>query len=492
MKLVEVFVIFASSILYSSEGLNVLFVPPCYGGRFVTMASLFGPVCKTHNCTIVETAKLCASKLKPYREKLSFQVIEKHGMPEEITLKGNLEFMLTLGANQIEWMNFIYQALSEILEDNPHFFDLILADQVFPGTMIAAEKFDIPVVVQTPGVPAGVENLPGKLHMTIADLMLKKFLYKSFRDHLGKMRAQNGLTRLSDHGGFLMFEYASHFPLIIPTSPSFYPKPDKSVEHIYIGALRSKNYLPKLDKELENSINNSNKDVVYLSLGTHSTMDKETFSKLVENFSKSNDYRIIFSLSTGLGKLATEIGASANFSQNILLTGYISQFALLGHPKVTIFITHCGLGAVIDILKQKKPAVFVPQLFDQFQNALQLEKLNAGVRATELSFGILDTAIQKVRSNYEVHVNEIEKLSREFSEYEKEDLILHFLEEVASRKRTTIQYDLSFQLTGSKYHYAWNCFVCLSYFLVTLFLFLIVKSVYEWIKKKNSDKEKLN
>ena len=110
-------VILAAFLLNEASALNILFFIPCYGGHFGTLSTLLVPLCKTNNCTVFESAKLCEKKLESFRKIVNFEVIKNHGLPDEYSIRDSLEFSFDVSSHRIELYEFGYESLTEVLED---------------------------------------------------------------------------------------------------------------------------------------------------------------------------------------------------------------------------------------------------------------------------------------------------------------------------------------------------------------------------------------
>ena len=483
--------VLALSVLVSaSQCLNVLFPLMCYGGHFATMSTLFHPICTKHNCTMIETAKICAPKLKVFEGKFDYQVISAYGLRDNVDIEGEIDFLFQYCPRIKEFYVFTYDFLMKHFEENLGQYDVMISDQYFSGAIVAAEYFNIPVVIQTPGAPAGVEHVQEKWFMSVIDSLVLKLAFKSCVDWTNDKRSKLGLPSLDDQGAFLSCEYSSRFPFLIPTSPSIYPKPHEKNEYLYIGAFRNASQHQQINKELEEWMISDSRDIVYISLGTMSVVNKATFKDMVDNFYKLKDYKVIWATSSGLQKIARELGVFELFHENFYIGGYQPQFSILGHERVKMFVSHSGLGSMVDLIKQNVPTIFAPQYFDQFQNSKQMALMRLGVNIGTFDFESLDRSVKTIRSNYEEFKSNLARVSAEFAYHENPELIRNFVEEVASRKKITIKYQLPYQLSSRRHHYAWKVFVVVAAAIVLGIITLTVKCASKICRK--SGKAKIN
>ena len=368
-------------------------------------------------------------------------------------------------------------------------YDVLIVDSAFLATLIVAEKFDIPVVALSPGVPGGVGCIQDKWPVRMHELFILKPFFVKYWSWFAEKRSENNLPDIDYQGQFITTEYSDRFPMIIPTSPSLYPKPHPGIEHIYIGGLRNEHNLPKISHDLLTWIDKSDLDIIYISLGTHTSFEAEEITDLVAKIKAQNRFRFIWPLGIGLQKVAESAGLLDEKSDLIYLSDYLPQYAILGHPRVKVFVSHCGLGAMVDLVARKIPGVLMPQYSDQFSNAAKLEDLGAGVQLNSLKFELLIEAIEKVIKNYNVHRQNLDSLHSEFSEYENEEAIDNFVAKIASRKKLTMLYELPYQVNCPRYHYGWKIAV-VSALLLCLFItwsvFKFTKLVWKKVQKRKA------
>lgn len=111
--------------------------------------------------------------------------------------------------------------------------------------------------------------------------------------------------------------------------------------------------------------------VIYASLGSLINENKAFFDACIEAFGGSKYFVI---MSTGNG-IAPE--AFGKVPSNISIHSWVPQLELLKH--VSLFITHAGLGSVLDGLYFGVPLLLVPQQEEQSLTAMRVVDLKAGL-----------------------------------------------------------------------------------------------------------------
>ena len=490
------FLIFAILVIFQeSQCLNILFSVPCWGGHFGTMSSLLSPICEKHNCTLVEWAKLCERKLKPFHERINFEVIKRHGLHDEYSFDGVWHFLINFCPHLIETHTYIYKEMSAILQENPGKYDLVINDHILAGAVLAAEKFDIPVIQQTPGTMAGIEHVQDKFSQSLSEIFVLKLFFSDCWAWKYNRRALDNLPDFVDfQGHFFLNEFSDRYPFFIPGSLPLYsqPHPSQNGEFIFIGGIRNESHFKKLDQSMQSWIDKDETDIIYISLGTHSVLDPEIMKNFYENVQNQNKYRVIWSLGLGLERTAKETEIYSQNSDRILLSDYLPQYTLLGHPKVKVFVSHVGLGSIVDFVKRKVPVVAIPQFADQFANAILLENLNLAKQLKAFNFDDVNKAIAQVYQDYDFYVQNLQKLSDEFEKHEDPEMIDAFVTKIAARKKTTVKYELEYEVNCRRFHVGWKLLTFGFYAFVILVFLAVVLAVRRFCIGGFAPKSKTN
>lgn len=161
-------------------------------------------------------------------------------------------------------------------------------------------------------------------------------------------------------------------------------------------------YLAFINKKNENVINK----LIYCSLGTvlksHLNGRYKTGQKFFQNLIKiANDnpqYYFIISLEKDLQRLY--ISGTGGDLDNVLLVNFAPQFAVLKH--CDLFLTHAGLGSIIESIITSTPMLLLPlnNRWDQNGNAARIVFKGMGIKC-ELSnsMGILNQKIDLILKN---------------------------------------------------------------------------------------------
>ena len=132
-----------------------------------------------------------------------------------------------------------------------------------------------------------------------------------------------------------------------------------------VGGLHLKEPKP-FPEDLQSYMDSSPNGVVFVSFGSSlkpDQMPKEKLAIFVEAF-KNLEASIIW-------KWDAEV---ENLPKNVKISGWLPQQDLLGHPNLKVFVTHGGLGSVVEAIYHKTVMVGVPLSNDQKPNILRAKK----------------------------------------------------------------------------------------------------------------------
>uniref|UniRef100_A0A0K0FVA6 glucuronosyltransferase n=1 Tax=Strongyloides venezuelensis TaxID=75913 RepID=A0A0K0FVA6_STRVS len=153
--------------------------------------------------------------------------------------------------------------------------------------------------------------------------------------------------------------------LDIPT-----PKSPKMIEVAGIGIPKSK----PINDEFNEILNRRNKTIL-ISFGTvakSTYMDQEMKDEIIKTVKSLPDITFIWKYETPEDGLGEGI-------ENLILSKWIPQNDLLNDERLSLFITHGGMGSTTEVAFSNVPALAVPIFGDQMRNARLLERLDIGL-----------------------------------------------------------------------------------------------------------------
>ncbi|CAI2351044.1 unnamed protein product [Caenorhabditis sp. 36 PRJEB53466] len=125
------------------------------------------------------------------------------------------------------------------------------------------------------------------------------------------------------------------------------------------------------------------KNNVLISFGTNAKsiyMSDEMKEALVQTFESMPDTTFIWKYENTTVDIVKKYNRRIN---NVMLTEWMPQTALLADPRLSLFVTHGGLGSTNEVAFSGKPSVMVPVFGDQTRNARMLERHGVALLLTK-------------------------------------------------------------------------------------------------------------
>ena len=288
---------------------------------------------------------------------------------------------------------FSYDAIITDALKSEDKYDYLLIDSFFDGSELN-KIFKIPTIISVYIFPLG-EETP----------YVKKFEQKRLEPIIPVNKKFNLNIR-----DFIRVHYIADakYKLML-TSKLFHPVSKAINDSFYfIG--------PSIEERpIDNNFNfkkDENKKLVYISLGTIFNEDFEIYNHFIEAFKNWKDFQVIMSIGNYF-----DIKDIGNLPENILAFNYIPQTQLL--KQTDIFITHGGINSINEaILLNNLPIIVMPQELDQFDNAQQVEKLEAGIILDNknLNSEIIKNTVNKFIENEQKYKIGVDKICKSFKE----------------------------------------------------------------------------
>ncbi|XP_066262271.1 UDP-glycosyltransferase UGT5-like isoform X2 [Euwallacea similis] len=117
----------------------------------------------------------------------------------------------------------------------------------------------------------------------------------------------------------------------------------------------------KLPKDIQEFLDNAKHGGIYFSMGSHiksADFSAEVKKMFLNVFSKL-DLKVLWKFEDELPEKPP----------NVLIKKWVPQTDVLAHPNLKLFITHAGHGSTLETIDRGKPALMLPVIVDQFNNA---------------------------------------------------------------------------------------------------------------------------
>uniref|UniRef100_A0A0N5BI84 glucuronosyltransferase n=1 Tax=Strongyloides papillosus TaxID=174720 RepID=A0A0N5BI84_STREA len=166
------------------------------------------------------------------------------------------------------------------------------------------------------------------------------------------------------------------------------PKTPKMIEVAGIGVKD-----PKPLDEYWNKILSLRNKTILISFGTYSRtihMPEDMKKGLLESIRQLNDTTFIL-------KYEEPEDGTGKDIENLVLTKWMPQSDLLNDKRLSLFITHGGMGSITELSFRGVPALVIPIMGDQNRNAKLVERQNFGISMNKLDLKNPDILIKNIK-----------------------------------------------------------------------------------------------
>lgn len=186
----------------------------------------------------------------------------------------------------------------------------------------------------------------------------------------------------------------------------------------------------RLPEEYDRVLSLRKKNVL-ISFGTNAKsmfMSDDMKESLIKTFESMPDTTFIWKYENTTVDIVKQYNKRIN---NVMLTDWMPQTALLADPRLTLFVTHGGLGSTNEVAFSGKPSIMVPVFGDQTRNARMLERHEVALVLTKYDL----TNFKKVRGtirkmlndkSYSMKAEKLAQMLRNQPESPKEIFIKYF------------------------------------------------------------------
>lgn len=271
----------------------------------------------------------------------------------------------------------LYHSIASILQAASP--DLLLIDRaVFPA-MDFAQHHQIPYIVQTrflgnfvkPPAHAPQFGTAYSQHMTFGERLLNRLAPIALQTYLLPTMLKLNQVRKACAGGQEVHNpFEKQITIVGNTFDLEISRPLPDHVHL-VGPIFAK-VMPSLPESLQNWLDaaQSQSGVIYVAFGTLATIRAWQAQALIEGLTKTG-LQVLWSLPD------TQHSLLPPLPDSVRVELFVPQFAVLAHPAVRVFVSHCGMNSILEALYWKTPILALPLFGDQHDNAARL--LDAGV-----------------------------------------------------------------------------------------------------------------
>lgn len=274
----------------------------------------------------------------------------------------------------------MYKTLKPIFSE--HKPDLIVVDRAVTAAMDLSWQMKIPCIIQSRFLGNFVQtpsNLPGygtsySIKMNrwekIINRLRQLWILPQFLPALKKLNQVRkdccGCQNLPDHFSQNLIIAGTYFGIEIPRP---IPPLVKMVGPIFPQKIEP--ISPSLKEWLE--AGEEDTVVIYIAFGTLVTLEPWQAKALVEGLTHPQ-YRVLWSIPKPQQCCLPPLPPSFQ------IESFVPQQAVLSHPTIRVFVSHCGMNSINESLYFGKPILALPFLGDQYYNAARLLDLGVALK----------------------------------------------------------------------------------------------------------------
>jgi MGT family glycosyltransferase len=160
---------------------------------------------------------------------------------------------------------------------------------------------------------------------------------------------------------------------------------------------------PPIAGDLETWFAEQTRPIVYVAFGTMHEFTESSCKNLLEQLECLTDAAVLWSLPTDQQKNLDGMTIA------VRLESFVPQYAVLKHPKVATFVTHCGSNSVSEAILAEVPLVCCPMKADQPSNAARIQSAGIGIVAHGGVRGV-GSAVRAMLDDLGTHSKHIQKV----------------------------------------------------------------------------------
>ena len=264
-------------------------------------------------------------------------------------------------------------------------FDLLITSVFYHTGAFLADKYDCPIMLVSPPGPISfvMDRTGNTINLSVQPSSMTRYIeplsfLQRIENHMARFGELTWMKWLANSVNEYLHQelgkHTRHSHDIIRDRLSVILSASHPVTHgawpylpnfIELGGLHLRG--PKtLPEDLKKFMDSATEGVVLVSFGSSlkpGDMPEEKLATFLETFKRLN-MSVIWKWDSVIPDLP----------QNVITKSWLPQQDLLGHPNLKVFVTHGGLGSVMEAIYHKTVLVGVPLMNDQIPNLLRAAK----------------------------------------------------------------------------------------------------------------------
>lgn len=255
------------------------------------------------------------------------------------------------------------------------------------------------------GIPSPPSYIPGYFSDFAPDMDIFQRAENAFEILFSSMVMERGITLPLEQimkkrigpscPGLDILIMSSSFVLVNNDEYLDFPRPISS-KIVYVGGISVKK-AELLDKEYESIFSSAKQGVILVSFGSNalsSRMPKRLKTAFLETFKAFPNITFIWKYEVDDLELVSRY-------PNVVLKKWVPQVQILNDSRLLAFVTHAGMGSVLESVYYGVPLIMVPLFGDQKRNARMVERKGTGIiiKKQDLNAQKLTSAIELITQN---------------------------------------------------------------------------------------------
>jgi MGT family glycosyltransferase len=145
-----------------------------------------------------------------------------------------------------------------------------------------------------------------------------------------------------------------------------------------VGPIFSTSQKP-LEHSLRDWLESDQTGVIYMAFGTLVTLNTWQAEELIKGLAESG-LKVLWSLPENQSSLLPKLPST------VRVESFVPQLAVLSHPNIVTFVSHCGMNSIHESLYYGKPILALPFFGDQHYNAARLVDLGVALKLSKHNF----------------------------------------------------------------------------------------------------------
>ncbi|MCU0551839.1 MAG: glycosyltransferase [Leptolyngbya sp. Prado105] len=172
--------------------------------------------------------------------------------------------------------------------------------------------------------------------------------------------------------------------MIVGSSFDIEPQRSLPAKVHMVGPIFSTQHKP-IEGLLHDWLESDKTGVIYMAFGTLATLSTWQAKELIEGLVQTG-LKVLWALPEKAQAILPSLPST------VRVESFVSQSAVLSHPNIAAFVSHCGMNSIHESLYSGKPILALPLFGDQHYNAARLIDLGVALKLSKRRFSRIDVS----------------------------------------------------------------------------------------------------